>query len=57
MIKLFDKHAYKIKIAICTSSSKLVVQRLLKSRAKMFWWDPFLDDLKKKIVYQKKYLR
>ena len=54
MIKLFDKHAYKIKIAICTSSSKLVVQRLLKSRAKMFWWDPFLDDLKKKNSLSKK---
>ncbi len=54
MIKLFDKHANKIKIAICTSSSKLVAERLLKSRAKLFWWNPFLDDTKKKNSLSKK---
>ena len=48
MIKLFDKNAHKIKIAICSSSSKLVVERLLKSKAKLFWWNPFLDDTKKR---------
>ena len=54
MIKLFDKQAYKIKIAICTSSSKLVAQRLLKSKAKLFWWNPLLDDIKKKNSLSKK---
>ena len=54
MIKLFDKNAHKIKIAICSSSSKLVVERLLKSKAKLFWWNPFLDDTKKKDSLSKK---
>ena len=56
MIKLFDKNSQKIKVAICTSSSKLVVKRLLASKSKLFWWNPFLDDPKKKIAYLRKYL-
>ncbi len=46
--KLFDHYSKKLKIALCTSSSKMVVQRLKNSNAKLFWWNPFLDDPKKK---------
>lgn len=48
LIKIFDKYAPKLKIALCTSSSKKVVQRIKNSKAKIFWWNPYLDDLKKK---------
>ena len=44
MIKLFDKNDKNIDIAICSSSSKSVVKRLINSNAKLFWWNPFLDD-------------
>ena len=57
MIKLFDKNSQKIKVAICTSSSKLVVKRLLASKSKLFWWNPFLDDTKKKNSLSKKIFR
>jgi hypothetical protein len=54
LVKLFDKYSDKIKVAICTSSSKAVVERLKKCGTKMFWWNPFLDEIKKKESLSKK---
>ena len=46
IIKLFDKFASRLNIAICTSSSPAVVKRLVNSKAKLYWWNPLLDDPK-----------
>ena len=54
IIKLFDKYSKKINIAIGTSSSKSVVKRLVKSKSKLYWWNPFLDDPNKKESITKK---
>jgi hypothetical protein len=54
IVKLFDKYSDKLKVATCTSSSKQVVNRLVKSKAKIFWWNPFLDDTNKKKSLTKK---
>ena len=54
MIKLFDRYDKKIGIAICSSSSKSVVKRLINSKAKLFWWNPFLDDTETKSSLSRK---
>ena len=54
IIKLFDYYANKLKIALCTSSSKAVVNRLINSKTNIYWWNPFLDDPKKKNSVTKK---
>ena len=48
IISLFNKYAKKINIAIGTSSSKNVVKRLVSSKSKLYWWNPFLDEPEKK---------
>ena len=53
IINLFNKNSKKINIALGTSSSKSVVQRLIKSKSKLYWWNPFLDDPDKKTVLLK----
>ena len=57
IIKLFDKYSKKINIAIGTSSSKSVVKRLVKSKSKLYWWNPFLDDPNKKESITKKFIK
>tara|TARA_Y100000294_G_scaffold173555_2_gene189960 strand:- start:385 stop:1335 length:951 start_codon:yes stop_codon:yes gene_type:complete len=54
IIELFDRYAEKLKIALCTSSSKSVVQRLVNSKTNIYWWNPFLDDPAKKNSITKK---
>ena len=54
IIRLFDKNCKKLKIALCTSSPKSVVDRLIKSKTKIFWWNPFLDDPNKNNSLTKK---
>ena len=54
IIKLFNKFSKKINIAVCTSSSLAVVKRLVNSKSKIYWWNPFLDDPKKKNSVTKK---
>ena len=44
MVKLFDKYSSNLKVALCTSSSKAVVDRIINSGSKIFWWNPFLDE-------------
>jgi len=48
IIKLIDKFANKLNIAVCTSSSSLVVKRLINTGSKLFWWNPTLDNPEKK---------
>tara|TARA_Y100000590_G_C15630760_1_gene981111 strand:- start:380 stop:1414 length:1035 start_codon:yes stop_codon:yes gene_type:complete len=45
---LFNKFSKKINIAVCTSSSLAVVKRLVSSKSKIYWWNPFLDEPKNK---------
>tara|TARA_B100001248_G_C27390536_1_gene462132 strand:- start:1616 stop:2569 length:954 start_codon:yes stop_codon:yes gene_type:complete len=54
MIALFNKFSNRIKVAVCTSSSNAVIKRLLSTNAKIFWWNPYLDDTKKKNSLSKK---
>ena len=54
IIKLFNKFSKKINIAVCTSSSQPVVARLVNSKTKIYWWNPFLDDPEKKNSVTKK---
>lgn len=54
MIRLFDKNCKKLKIALCTSSPKSVVNKLVNSKAEIFWWNPFLDDPNQKNSLTKK---
>ena len=54
IIALFNKNAKKLKIALCTSSSKLVVRRLIDSKTNIYWWNAFLDDPNKKNSLTKK---
>tara|TARA_X000000950_G_scaffold67138_1_gene82915 strand:+ start:5651 stop:6676 length:1026 start_codon:yes stop_codon:yes gene_type:complete len=54
VLKLTKKYGSQLNIAACTSSSKKVVERLIKIKAKIFWWHPFLDDVKKKNSITKK---
>lgn len=54
IIFLFNKNAKKLKIALCTSSSKLVVKRLVEAKADIYWWNAFLDDPQKKTSLTRK---
>jgi len=53
-ITLFNKFSKKINIAVCTSSSLAVVKRLVNSKSKIYWWNPFLDEPKNKNSATKK---
>ena len=55
IISLFNKNARKLKIALCTSSSKSVVRRLIDLN-KYLLVECFLDDPNKKNSITKKYL-
>lgn len=41
---LLDEHGHKIRIALSTSASKAVVDRVIGTGMKIFWWNPMLDD-------------
>ena len=40
---------------LSTSSSSLVVKRLIEMKSKLFWWNPFRMNQSKKIAFRKKY--
>ena len=44
VIKLLEKHGKKMRIAMATSSSSAVVQRVLDVGMEIYWWNPMLDD-------------
>ena len=44
ILKLLEEHGKKLKFAVSTSSGELVVKRVLDIGAKVYWWNPMLDD-------------
>lgn len=41
---LLNEHGKKIRIALATSASRKVVDRVLEIGMEIFWWNPMLDD-------------
>ena len=55
ILKLTSKFGRRFNLALCTSAPENVVKRLIKIKSKIYWWNPFLDDVdKKKISYSEK---
>jgi len=54
IIKYTNRYGKILNIAPCTSSSKSVVDRLIEMKSNLFWWNPFLDNPKKKNSLTKK---
>ncbi len=48
VLSLTNKFGRYINVALCTSAPENVVKRLVKIKSKIFWWNPFLDDVDKK---------
>lgn len=44
LLRLVDRHARDIRIAVATSASPAVVARVLGSGMQVYWWNPMLDD-------------
>ena len=44
VLRLVDDHAPQIRIALSTSASKAVADRVIESGMQVFWWNPMLDD-------------
>lgn len=41
---LVDDHGSSIRLAVASSVAPRVVERALKARMELFWWNPFYDD-------------
>jgi hypothetical protein len=44
IMELLNRHAKDMRIALCTSASESVVNRVLELGMEVFWWNPMLDD-------------
>lgn len=44
IMRLLDEHGRKMKIAVSTSASEAVVERVLQTGMEIYWWNPMLDD-------------
>lgn len=44
LLRLFDTHGSKLRIAVASSASRAVVDRARESGMKVYWWNPFYDD-------------
>jgi hypothetical protein len=44
ILALLDRHGRDIRIALSTSASKAVVDRVLEAGMQVYWWNPMLDD-------------
>ena len=44
ILTMLNEHGSKIKIALSTSTSIAVVDRVLETGMEIFWWNPMLDD-------------
>jgi hypothetical protein len=44
ILSLIDKHGPDIRIALATSASEAVVNRVLESGMQVYWWNPMFDD-------------
>jgi len=42
--ELLNRHGKNMRIALATSSSQAVVQRVLESGMEIYWWNPMYDD-------------
>ena len=42
--ELLNRHGKNMRIALATSSSQSVVQRVLESGMEIYWWNPMYDD-------------
>src|SRR5262245_1684788 len=44
LIKLIDRHGRDIRIALSTSASEAVVNRVIHAQMPIYWWNPMYDD-------------
>lgn len=44
VLDLLDRHGKQIRIALATSASAAVVDRVLEIGMQVYWWNPMLDD-------------
>ena len=44
ILGLLNEHGHKIRIALSTSASAAVVDRVLESNMQIYWWNPMWDD-------------
>jgi hypothetical protein len=44
LMELMREHAPKMAIALCTSASLTVVERVIEAGMSIYWWNPMLDD-------------
>ena len=44
ILDLIDRHGKNMRIALCTSVSQAVVDRVLASGMDIYWWNPMWDD-------------
>ncbi len=44
MIELLNQHGKKMRIALATSASEAVVDRVIETGMEIFWWNPMYDD-------------
>ncbi len=44
ILTLLDRHGPDIRIAVSTSASSAVVERVLGAGMQVYWWNPMLDD-------------
>jgi hypothetical protein len=44
LLDLLDRHGKTIRIALSTSASEVVVERVLETGMEIYWWNPMFDD-------------
>lgn len=44
IIDLLNTHGHKIRIALSSSASEAVVNRVMETGMQVYWWNPMLDD-------------
>ena len=44
ILVLIDRHGPDIRMALATSASRAVVERVLETGMEVYWWNPMLDD-------------
>jgi len=54
ILSLTKKYGKNLNVALCTSAPKNVLRRLIEIKARIYWWNPFLDNpVDKKSLSQK----
>jgi hypothetical protein len=44
LLRLIDRHGPQLRIALATSASQAVVDRVLAAGMRVYWWNPMFDD-------------